>query len=174
MVITGAPVDASAFIYLAKSGGLSAACACFGGLVVSPAVWREVVVAGARRGSPEVPDVLAAENSGLLRRVEFDATARKRADRIGSQFGLGAGESEALALGAIHGVVLLDEHRATRACKALGVATIETLLVPALCVQARVLDVPAAIALLHALARHTTVRADMVLRVEQLIEEARP
>ena len=166
------PVDASALIYLAKSGGLSAASACFGVLLIPPAVWNEVIVAGLQRGSTDVAGIRAALDAGLVRATSLDAPLRRRALKIASQFGLGAGESEVLALGVTHELVLLDEHRATRAGKALGVTAIETLLVPALCVQAGVLNAPAAVDLLHAIARHTTVRAEMVRRVEQLIEEA--
>lgn len=169
----GTPVDASALIYLAKAKGLPAANAALGPLLVPSAVWAEVVIAGARRGNREVDDVRTAEGSGQVRHVELPAGVRKRAAGIASRLGLGAGESEVLAMGRDHGLVLLDEYRATRAGKSLGVITLETLLVPALCVQSRVLDAPAAVTLLHEIARHTTVRAEMVLRVERLIEEAR-
>ena len=169
---TGIPLDASALIYLAKSGGLPAASACFGVLLIPPAVWNEVIVAGMQRGSTEVASILTAVDSGLVRAISLDAPLRRRALKLAAQFGLGAGESEVLALGATHEVVLLDEHRATRASKALGITAIETVLIPALCVQARVLDASAAIDLLRSIARHTVVRAEMVRRVEQLIEEA--
>lgn len=169
---SGTPLDASALIYLAKSGGLSAASACFGVLLIPPAVWNEVMVAGLQRGSTDIAGIRAALDARLVRAISLDAPLRRRALKIASQFTLGAGESEVLALGAAHDVVLLDEHRATRASKALGITAIETVLVPALCVQAGVLDARAAIDLLRSIARHTTVRAEMVRRVEQLIEEA--
>ena len=172
MTDTGTPLDASALIYLAKSGGLTAAGACFGVLLIPPAVWNEVIVAGMQRGSTDVASIQAAVDAGIVRAHSLDTPLRRRALKIAHQFGLGAGESEVLALGATHEVVLLDEHRATRASKALGVTAIETVLAPALCVQARVLDAAEAIDLLRSIARHTTVRAEMVRRVEQLIEEA--
>lgn len=173
MIRSGTPADASAIIYLAKSGGLPAAHACLGTLLLPPSVWGEVVDAGLRRGSVEVLGVRSAADNGLLKSVTLEPVFRRRAHKLAAQFGLGAGESEVLALGAVHELVLLDEHRATRAGKALGVTSIETILIPALCVRAGVLDAEAARTLLHSIARHTTVRAEMVLKVEQLIQEAR-
>ncbi len=174
MKISGIPVDASTLIYLAKADGVAAASACFAGLLVPPAVWVEVVDAGAQRGSRDVDRVRAAAETGLVNRHALPAPLLTRSRKLAARFGLGAGESEVLALGTVHGVVLLDEHRAARAGKALGITTIETIVVPALCVYARTLPRQAAIELMHEIARHTFVRAEMLLRVERLIEEAQP
>ena len=170
----GVPADASAVIYLAKAKGLAVARACLGPLLMSPTVWNEVVVAGARRGRTEVSAVEKAALDGDVHRVAVDGGLRRRARQLASRFGLGAGESEVLALGLQFNLVLLDEHRATRASRALGVFSIETAYVPAVCVQAGVLDSPAGLELLHAIGRHTTVRSELLVQITRLIEEVRP
>ncbi len=174
MKMLGIPADSSAIIYLAKAGGLAAASARFGPLLMAPAVWAEVVVAGARAGRAEVAAIEQAVETGYVQRAALDSALRKRAHKLAHQFGLGAGESEVLALALGFELVLLDEHRATRAARALGVWSIETALVPAFCVQANVLDAAAALELLDAIGRHTKVRVELVTRVRQLIEEAQP
>jgi predicted nucleic acid-binding protein len=174
MKSSGIPADSSSVIYLAKAGGLAVASARFGPLLMAPAVWTEVVVAGGRAGRTEVATIEQAVDAGHVRRTAFNSTLRKSAHQLAHQFGLGAGESEVLALGPGFELVLIDEHRATRAARAMGVWSIETALVPALCVQADVLDAAAALELLDAIGRHTKVRAELVFRVRQLIEEAKP
>ena len=139
-----------------------------------PAVWAEVVVAGLRAGRTEVAAVEKAVEDGHVQQAVFGGAMRKRAHRLAQQFGLGAGESEVLALGHDHELVLIDEHRATRAARVLGVCSIETALVPAFCVQTGVLDAATALELLDAIGRHTKVRAELVIRVRQLIEEVKP
>lgn len=168
----GIPSDSSAIIYLAKAAGLTAAYARFGPLLMPPGVWAEVVTVGVRAGRAEVAAVERAVADGYVKRAELDVALRRRAHKLQVQFGLGAGESEVLALGPAFELVLIDEHRATRAAKALGVSSLETAFVPALCAQAGVLDAKAAHELLDAIGRHTMVRADLAIRARQLIEEA--
>lgn len=170
----GVPADASAIIYLAKANGLGVARACLGPLLMSPTVWNEVVIAGARRGRAEVSAVERAALDGDVQKAAFDGALRRRARQFASRFGLGAGESEVLALGLQFALVLIDEHRATRASKVLGVFSVETAYVPAVCVQAGVLEAPDALELLHAIGRHTTVRAELMVHITRLIEEAKP
>jgi predicted nucleic acid-binding protein len=174
MTARGVPADSSAIIYLAKAGGLAAAHSRFGPLLMPPAVWAEVVIAGLRAGRTEVAAVEKAVENGHVQKAALDGTVRKRAHKLAQQFGLGAGESEVLALGHACELVLIDEHRATRAARVLGVCSVETALVPAFCVQAGVLDAAAALELLDAIGRHTKVRVELVIRVRQLIEEVKP
>jgi len=174
MSVRGAPSDASAIIYLAKAGGLAAARARFGPLLMPPGVWDEVVTAGARQGRSEVAVVERCVSDGDVREAGLDGPQRRRAQGLRSRFGLGVGESEILALGRAYELVLIDDHRATRAASALGIRSIETILIPALCVQAGVLDAAGAFELLAAIARHTTIPAELALRVRRLIEEAKP
>ena len=157
-------------MYLAKAAGLAAAYARFWPLLMPPAAWAEVVTAGVRAGRAEVAAVEKAVADGYVQRAALDAALRRRAHKLELQFGLGAGESEVLALGPGFELVLIDEHRATRAAKALGVSSLETAFVPALCAQAGVLDAKAAHELLNAIARHTKVRAELAIRARQLIE----
>ncbi len=170
----GIPADTSSLIYLAKACALAPASARLGPLLVSPAVWREAVATGEQRGAPEVARIETAVKSGLVARIDLDAQLRRRAARIARDFRLGPGESEVLALGIRYDHVLIDEHRATRAGGSLGVATVETILIPALCAQAGILDASAALALLDEIARHTTLPPEIWLRVRKRITEASP
>ena len=169
----GIPADASAVIYLAKAGGLAAASACFGPLIMAPAVWEEVVERGGKRGSADVPLVLEAEKAGHVRKVILSPAQDRRVITQFEEFQLGPGETEMLALASDHGWVLVDDLRATRASQQLGIQSVGTIVVPAVCVQTGVLEPEAGRELLYGIARHTTVRADMLRRVEQMITEAR-
>src|SRR5260221_5343910 len=108
---SGVPCDASAIIYLAKAGGLAAAGARFGPLLMPPAVWDEVVAAGTRQGRSEIAVVERAQGGGQGRRAAFDRALGGRARKVRARFGLGGGESQGLALGREHGLgLIVDPH----------------------------------------------------------------
>ena len=170
---SGTPSDASALIYLAKAGALTVAAEYLGPLLIPPAVWREAVESGEQRGSPDAAVIRMAVDPGVVKPVRLHAAQSQRAIRLARVFGLGAGESEVLAMGAQRDVVLLDEHRATRAARHLGILCIETIVLPGLCAQAGVLDRARALALLDELARHTIIPTDSWVRARALILEAK-
>lgn len=171
---SGVPADASSLIYLAKTGGLQYAVACLGPLLMTPRVWVEVVEFGERRGATDVALIRAAIAGRSIRKSKLDEAHSERAERIAADFGLGLGESEVLACADQHPFVLLDEKRATRAANALGISTIGTIVVPALCARAGVLDKTAALVLLDAIARHTTFTNELMIRARRRIAEAPP
>jgi len=167
----GTPVDASSLIYLAKASGLAAANACVGPLLVPPAVWREVVQAGEARGDPETHRVANAESSGWVSRVVLDGRQRRAAQALMTEFKLGAGESEVLALGHDRQLVIIDEFRGTRIAQLLGIVVASTLMIPLLCADRRVLDAAQSLKLLHDIARYAGAGASEIDRVGQRIKE---
>lgn len=168
----GTPVDASSLIYLAKASALRVAAGYLGTLLVPPAVWRETVEAGERRGSPDAAAVRIALEHGVVRQLPLVHGERERADRLARAFGIGAGESEVLTLGGEREVVLLDEHKATRAAGHLGILSVRTIVLPGLCVQAGLLDRSGAFALLDELSRHMTIPSESWVQARTLIMEA--
>ncbi len=167
------PADASSLIYLAKAGALSVAADLFGPLAATPAVWREAVDLGEKRGSPDARAIREAWEKKVVQQVGLDAADLARAEEIAQEFGLGSGESEVLALGGRLEAVVLDDHRATRAARHLGILCMETIVIPGLCVHARILDRSQALALLDELARHTTIPGSSWVRARTLILEAK-
>lgn len=174
MVEHGIPTDVSAIIYLAKAGALQPASACFGPLLMPSAVMAEVLHGGARRAAGDVAEVERAIAQDFIEQVPTSAAIRRRAQELSRRFGLGAGESEVLAIGSAYDVLLIDDRRAARAGRTLKLAIIETAFVPGACVAAGVLEHPAAFELLNAIGRHTTMRAEVLTQARRLIEEARP
>ncbi len=98
--------------------------ALYGALWVPPAVYREVVTEGHDRpGAQETAEAVAA---GWLTVLPLHQPAV--AQRFQSQWLLGDGESEVLALAQEHAatLVLLDEERAVRYARALGLQVLRT------------------------------------------------
>ena len=91
-----------------------------------------------------------------------------------TEFKLGAGESEVLALGASRELVIIDEIRGTRIAHLLGIVAASTLVIPVLCADRGVLDVTQSLKLLHDIARFAGASAGDVQRVEQRIKECYP
>lgn len=170
---TGTPADASSLIYLAKAGALAVTAELLGPLLVTPAVWREAVELGEGHGRPDASAVRVALEKGTVRQVRLEAAESERAIAIAKAFGLGAGESEVLAIGFQRDAVLVDERRASRAAGHLGILCVETILLPGLCAQTRILDRDRAFALLDELARHTTIPGRSWARARALILEAK-
>jgi predicted nucleic acid-binding protein len=167
-----APGDSSTLIYLAKADAFGEVANCLAAILVPPAVWREAVEAGERRGAPEVTRIRSAEHAGFLRRIELDANLRQLADTIADEYRLGAGESEVLAVGATLGRGVVDEGRASRVARSLGILPISTLFLPVLGRQRRGLGEREALQLLWRLAVVTGARADVVFVIEQHIRRS--
>ncbi len=163
------PADASVLIYLAKADVFAVAHRCIGALVATPAVWREAVEAGERKGAPEVGRIRVANGAGQLVRVHLAQGIAKHARELSARHQLGHGESEVLALGRRGGEVLVDEGRATRVAESLGLVPISTLFVPVLGAVHGQLDEPAARDLLHRLAVVTGAQADVILSLESIL-----
>jgi predicted nucleic acid-binding protein len=160
------PADASTIIYIAKAGAFEEVALCVPRLLIPPAVWREAVDDGERIGAFEVPRIRAARTAGTLRTVELSASEHRLAATIATQHRLGRGESEVLAVGKRTGGCIVDEGRASRVARALGLAPVSTLLLPVVGVSSGKLNPREALALLGRLAAVTGARVDVVQRIE--------
>jgi predicted nucleic acid-binding protein len=158
------PADASTLIYLAKADAFEAAALCVPGILVPPSVWREAVDEGERIGALEVPRIRGA---AAIRRVELSGAERALAKTLAAEHRLGSGESEVLALARPIRQAIIDEGRAARVAKALGIVPFSTLFLPVLGRRADTLGREDAVALLHRLAIVTGARADVVFVIEQ-------
>lgn len=161
------PGDASTLIYLAKADAFEAASSCVLTILVPAAVWREAVDAGEQFAYPDVPRIRHAESAGWLRRVDLSDDEQAVAGTIAAEHHLGLGESEVLAVAQPVGRALVDEGRAARAARALGIMPISTLFLPALGRRNGRLDEAAALALLRKLAIVTGARAEAVFAIEE-------
>ena len=112
--------DSSPLIHLSQIGRLSLLKEFFGGLLIPPAVYREVVIEG--RGRPGSEEVREAS---WIRVVEIRNNHLKKL----LQFILDEGESEAIALAleANASLVLLDDREARIQAKRLGLQVTGTL-----------------------------------------------
>jgi predicted nucleic acid-binding protein len=167
------PADASSLIYIAKADAFGGVARCVARLLVPPAVWREAVVEGDRVGAAEVPRIHAAQAAGLVERVALSASEQRLAGTIAVEHRLGSGESEVLAIGRSFGHALIDEGRASRVSRALGVITVSTLFLPVVGWQSGRLSRRDAIALLRRLAAVIGARSDVVQEIEKELEGKR-
>jgi predicted nucleic acid-binding protein len=165
------PGDASTLIYLAKADAFEAAASCVPTILVSPGVWRESVEAGEELGYPDVPRIRTAEATGSVRRVELSTIEAAAAGTIASHHRLGLGESEVLALARTGRRALVDEGRAARAARALGIVPISTLFLPVLGRRRGELGASGAIELLRRLAIVTGARAEVVFAIEEALRK---
>ena len=161
------PADASSLIYLAKADAFELAGRVVKPILVSPSVWREAVVAGEEVGAAEVPRILAAEERGVLKRIELAESESSRATGIGAQHRLGSGESEVLAVTPLGQWAIVDEGRATRVARALGLIPVSTLFLPLVGRRGGDLDLDLALELFHRIAAVIGVRSDVSLALEQ-------
>ena len=168
------PADASTLIYLAKAGCVDLAARCAGGLLATPGVWREAVDDGEIRGAPEISALRQSERAGTIRRVPLDAGQARRAKEIAAGYRLGVGESEVLAIGADVRFALVDDARAARVARSIGLSVASTLAVPLIGVHAGVVDTGAAVEMLDRLAEVTHARADAYHRVLREIRRRHP
>ena len=168
------PGDASTLIYLAKADAFEAASFCIATILVPDAVWREAVDAGERFVYPDLPRIRDAEAAGWLRRVDLSDDEQAMAGTIAAEHRLGLGESEVLAVAQPVGRALVDEGRAARAARALGIVPISTLFLPALGRRSGRLDEAAALAALRKLAVVTGARAEAVFAIEEHLRKESP
>lgn len=161
------PGDASTLIYLAKADAFTEASTCIRTILVTPAVWREAVEEGERIGAPEVGRIRAAQERGLLRRVALSPDAEVEAEAIRASHRLGLGESEVIALGRGLGWAIVDEGRASRVARSLGIRTLSTLFLPVMGHRKRELTQQEATELLRRLAVAANASAEAVLAIER-------
>jgi predicted nucleic acid-binding protein len=160
------PADASSLIYIAKADAFGGVARCVRKLLAPPAVWREAVVDGERVGAAEVPRIRAAEAASGLERVALSASEQRLAGTIAVENRLGSGESEVLAIGLSLGRAVIDEGRASRVGRALGIIAVSTLFLPVVGWRSGGLARRDAIALLRRLAAVTGARSDVVQEIE--------
>ena len=166
-----APADASTLIYIAKADAFVEVAQCVPKLLVPPAVWREAVAEGERAGAAEVPRIRAAQGLGVLERVQLSQADQRLAATIAAENRLGSGESEVLAIGSSIGRAIVDEGRATRVARSLGVVPISTLFLPVVGRRSGRLTASDAMALLRRLAAAVaTARADVVQEIEKELQ----
>lgn len=163
-------MDASALIYIGALG-LYGELQFLGPLVVAPAVWMEVVVAGTRRGAADVARTIAAEAAGLLTRRELSTMEAGMAAMIGQQFGIGPGESQVLATANMGGTAILDDRQALRAALDLRISAVSTLQLPIVGLGLGALDKDAATTLLNQLSIVSKPTATSLIRLQAQIEE---
>jgi predicted nucleic acid-binding protein len=159
------PADASSLIYIAKADAFDGV-ARVRKLLAPPAVWREAVVDGDRVGAAEVPRIRAAEAASALERVALSASEQRLAGTIAVENRLGSGEREVLAIGLSLGRAVIDEGRASRVGRALGIIAVSTLFLPVVGWRSGGLSRRDAIALLRRLAAVTGARSDVVQEIE--------
>ena len=168
------PADASSLIYLAKADAFEEVALCVRTIQVPPAVWREAVEDGERIGAPEVPRIRDAFEAGSLQHLrDLTATQTRLAGTIAGENRVGSGESEVLAVARPGARVILDEGRATRVARSLGVIPLPTLFLPVIGHRAGDLALNDALDLLRRLAAVTGVRSDTALVIEQELRKER-
>lgn len=161
------PGDASTPIYLAKADAFTEASLCIGTILVTPSVWREAVEEGERVGAPEVGRIRAAQERGLLRRVELSPETEAEAETTRASHRLGLGEREVIALGREVGWAIVDEGRASRVSRALGLRALSTLFLPVIGHRRGQLTQQEATELLRRLAVVANASAEAVLAIER-------
>lgn len=160
------PADASSLIYIAKADAFEEIMSCIEAIAAPPSVWREAVEAGERIGAPEVPRIRKAEARGSLRRVSLEEGQVTLAAWIASEHRLGQGESEVLAVARPGSYAIVDEGRAARVGRRLGIVPVSTLFLPVLGRERGGLSATEAVALLRRLAVPTGVSAEAVHAIE--------
>jgi predicted nucleic acid-binding protein len=169
-----APADASTLIYIAKADAFDEVRECVSRLLVPPAVWREAAVAGESVGAAEVPRIRAAEAGGVIERVDLSRADLRLAGMIAVQNRLGSGESEVLAIGSRLGHAVVDEGRASRVARAMGIVAVSTLFLPVVGRQSGRLSKSEATDLLRRFAAVTGARSDVVQTIEKDIQRESP
>jgi uncharacterized protein len=111
-------------IALAQCDLFSLLQALFGQVLIPPAVYREVVCEGDGRAGAEEAQEAVAEGWLVIEGLREPADAK----RLQQAFLLGDGESEALALARQQStdVLLLDEARAVRCAREMGLPVLRT------------------------------------------------
>ena len=159
------PADSS-LIYIAKADAFEEIMSCIDAIVAPPSVWREAVDAGEHIGAAEVPRIRDAEAQGYLLRSSLTETQGALATSIVGEHRLGRGESEVLALARPGGHAIVDEGRAARAARNLGIVPVSTLFLPVLGRRSGRLSAREAVDLLRRLAIPTGATAGAVYVIE--------
>jgi predicted nucleic acid-binding protein len=162
------PSDATTLIYLAKADGFVDIATSLAGLLASPAVWREAVIAGEAKNAPEVERIRAAERNGLVQRIDLSASTEALAASIATEHRLGRGESEVLAVATERGSpTVIDEGRAARVAGGLGVRVVSTMFLPVLGFRSQTLTRDDALRLVRRLGVAAGATAEVLLLVEE-------
>jgi predicted nucleic acid-binding protein len=164
-----ARVDASSLIYVGKCDAFELVHRLLSVLDVPPAVWREVVDEGDRLGAVEVGVIRSAESRGWLRRIPLTPRQVRTAATVRSVEGLGAGESEVIAVVTPGGPCVIDENRASRVARVRGLKPFPTILLPVLGWRSGVFDEMEAIQLLSDLSVASGALAEIIVRLEKEI-----
>ncbi len=90
---------------------------------------------------------------------------------IATEHRLGLGESEVLALARAQLMAIVDEGRAAKVAKSLGMLAVSTLFLPVLARTRESMTVGEAVAFLHRLAIVAGTRAEVVFEIERHIRE---
>ena len=119
--------DASVLIALAKTRQLGLLRRTYGGGVMGPVIFEEVVTAGKRIGALGVEQVEQAIEDGWLQVVRPTSAERRRAEQILKASRLHEGEAEALAIARGRRLLLVvDDKEARGVAEALGLDFVGT------------------------------------------------
>jgi predicted nucleic acid-binding protein len=168
------PADASTLIYLAKARAFDVVTACEMALLAVPGVWREAVEDAEAAGYADAAAIREAGRVGRVRRLDLHADQEQRASEIASTHRLGQGESETLAVAGSGERVLVDDGRATRVARALGLVPLSTLFLPVLAVRSGGMERRDALTRLHSIATAANARAETVITLETWIRREEP
>ena len=118
--------DSGPIIYFAKLRAIEVLHSTFGPVGITPAVYRETVVAGKSGGKPDAVIIERALEAGLVQRREMDGEELRLADALESTGrSLGRGECETIACGEHLSLpVILQDRKATVLAAARGVRTL--------------------------------------------------
>lgn len=116
--------DASPLIYAAKANCLPVLTRVLGTVGLTPAVYREAITGGQKRGYPDAMRLEQAIADKKLLRLELIPAEQKLARALLASSNLGPGECETLAVGETRGLpVVLHDKKARRLAAVRGVET---------------------------------------------------
>lgn len=172
MLVGGLATDSSSLIYMAKADAFETVATFVDELIAPPAVWREAVETGERKGFRDAAAIREAERRGWLRRIELGDDDRRVAGDLATRYRLGQGESEVLVAAQTSAGALVDETRATRIAEHLGIRAVATIYLPLLGRKLGALDLVESRELLHRIASVATLGASSLLAIEQELERS--
>jgi predicted nucleic acid-binding protein len=163
--------DTSALIYLAKADAFEVAHASVGAMLAPPAVWREAVEAGVKRGVSDPEVISSAQSAGWVRKVAIPSRVERAAQELARRHRIGEGESQVLAMAKRETRVVIDDLRATRVALALGLVPVPTVFLPIVGMREGGLPRQRAAEMLRRLAVVVTLSAGQLARLETLLGE---
>ncbi|MDA2926855.1 hypothetical protein MYX78_06420 [Acidobacteria bacterium AH-259-G07] len=120
-------VDASPLIALSKMGKLKLLKEVYGETIVGPETKAEVIEGGRTVRAPEVRLVERGAQEGWISETQLTDAEKRLAGEILKTTGLGAGESESIALGHSRNLpVVLDDKEARAVAEAMGIEYVGT------------------------------------------------